>query len=58
MSPMSSGYKELDLELVSLEEKNLANPKNLSWREKRKMKGHEIPSKCFSRKPSHNRGRR
>jgi hypothetical protein len=47
MSPTRSEYKELGLELVSLEEKALARPRELSWQEKRNMTGQEILSKMF-----------
>jgi hypothetical protein len=46
MSPTRSEYKELGLELVSLEEEALAHPSDLSWKDKIKMMGQEILSNC------------
>jgi hypothetical protein len=42
--------------LFLLRTKSLACPNELSWKEKIKMMGYETPSKCFSRKPSCNKG--
>jgi hypothetical protein len=44
MSPTRSEYKELGLELVSLEEKRSHTPSDLSWKEKIKMIGQDILS--------------
>jgi hypothetical protein len=56
MSPTRLGYKKLGLELVLLRIKAHACPRDLSSQEKRKKMGHEIPSKNFSKNPSHNKG--
>jgi hypothetical protein len=56
MSPTRSGYKELGIELVSLEETIYRS--DLPWRDKIKKMGNEILSKCFLRKPSRNKGTR
>jgi hypothetical protein len=52
MSPTRSGYKELGLELVSLEEKISRMPKKPLMVGEKKMTGHEILSK-FSRGSPH-----
>jgi hypothetical protein len=56
MSPTRLGYRELGLEVVSLEENSLAIPRGLPWRKKREMRENNIPSRFCSRKLSHNRG--
>jgi hypothetical protein len=53
---MRSRYRELGLELVSLEENAIAHPSDLPWNKKRGMMGQEILSNCFSRNPSRDRG--
>jgi hypothetical protein len=41
-----------------LRKKSLACPSDLSWWENIKITGEEILSKCFSRNPSHNKGKK
>jgi hypothetical protein len=44
---MRSGYRELGLELVSLEEEHSHQPKNLPWKKKREMNGAGDPIKLL-----------
>jgi hypothetical protein len=55
---MRLGYKELGLELVSLEEKISRMPKRPLMEGENKYDGQEILSKCFLRNPSCNKGMR
>jgi hypothetical protein len=52
------GTKNWVSSLLLLRKKYLACPRNLSWKEKRKMTGHDIQSKYFLRNPSCNKGMR